>query len=189
MSDLVDSIRFMLETASSSPENKAKSILKAVAATLADSGYNHHESANLLYKAANFDDMILTSCPAPADEPDKSDNDDLAKFAGDLAEVVEFKLLGINGVNGIEWDDYASDILARYHQFAYSKTIDYKPLWRTMHETYCRLPKASAPNIVFSQLINTITKRIDCDFPIQEISKKVLIDYLKQEQEKANDCI
>lgn len=126
--------------------------------------------------------MYLVSCPTNCQITENID------FSGDLAEIIEMKLLGIDTINGKEWDDYAADMLQKYHQSIDVTQHDYKPLWRTLYEEYCRLDKSYSPNVVFMQLIRVMHKRLSADFPLEEISRKMLIDYLDKEAERAMSC-
>jgi hypothetical protein len=112
------------------------------------------------------------------------DND----IAGDLAEIIEFKLMGIETVKGKSWQDYAMEILEQYHKNRSGQVIDFKPLWRTLYEGYCSMDKSYSPNIVFMQMIKSFKTRIDTDFPNEEISRDILLDYLDKEIEKAMEC-
>lgn len=127
--------------------------------------------------------MYLVPCPTSIDSVDK-DTD----LSGDLAEALEMKLMGIDTINGKPWNEYTASLLNKYHRSINETQIDYKPLWRTLYEEYCRLDKSYSPNVVFMQMIRVLHKRIKTDFPVEDISRKMLIDYLEKEVEKAMEC-
>lgn len=122
--------------------------------------------------------MYLVSCPAQS----TLDPEDLL---GDLAEVIEMKLMGAQTIGDQSWDDYANDLLHRYHRSKFGKSFDSRPLWRSLYEAYCRLDKSYSPNVVFMQIIKALRVRLSTDFPVEEISRNVLMDYLDKEMEKA----
>jgi hypothetical protein len=96
--------------------------------------------------------------------------------------------MGIEGIKDKTWEEQAMSLLTKYHEERSGRSIDYKPLWRSLYESYCSIDKSYSPNVVFMQLIKSFKHKISGDFPCEEISRNVLIDYLDKEIEKAMEC-
>lgn len=125
---------------------------------------------------------LVSCCPNDPDEEQAHD------FAAELSELIEFKLIGIDIINDQPWHVRATEILEKYHTAASKSMASDKPLWRTLYEKYCGMDKSYSPNIVFMNLIRSFKHRIEADFPLQEINRSILIDYLEREEEKAMEC-
>lgn len=115
-------------------------------------------------------------------------NSSIEELSNDLAEIIELKLMGIEVVHGRAWHEYATDVLEKYHISKSSESIDSKPLWRSLYEKYCSMDKSYSPNIIFMQMIKSFKQRLEIDFPLQEINRSILLDYLEREAEKAMEC-
>lgn len=111
-----------------------------------------------------------------------------ADFANELAEVLELKLLGTETVGDQSWNDYAYQILENYHKTVNKSITSYQPLWRSLHETYSSIDKTNPIYFVFSRLISTFCDRLESDFPVHEIDRTVLLEYLRDESQKALNC-
>jgi hypothetical protein len=109
-------------------------------------------------------------------------------FSAELAEIIEFNLMGIETIKGKPWKEYAAEMLNKYHRNCMMPIVEYRPLWRVLYESYCKMDKSFSPNIVFMQLIKSFKDKIDDDFPVDEIDKDVFMDYLAKEVEKAMEC-
>lgn len=104
-------------------------------------------------------------------------------FADELAEALELKLLGADTVDGIDWNDYASRILADYHEALTNVYLNQKPLWRELHETSAKLDPGTSIHIVYAQLLSTISDRLEVEF-----SYSTIADFFKAEIKKALEC-
>lgn len=109
-------------------------------------------------------------------------------YSNNLAEIIELKLMGIDSFKGRPWSEYAADVLERYHMSRSSQLLDCKPLWRSLYEKYCSMDKSYSPNIVFMQMIKSFKQKLEIDFPMNEINRSILLDYLEREIEKAMEC-
>lgn len=116
-------------------------------------------------------DITAVSVPSPE------------SYADELAEALELKLLGADTVDGVDWDDYASKILADYHDAVTRSCLNQKPLWRELHETSSRLGHSVDVHTMYGHLITTIGDRIEVEFGTSAIT-----DFFRAEAKKALIC-
>jgi len=112
----------------------------------------------------------------------------LNNFADEFAAALELKLDGCTEVGDQSWEEYTLSLLHEYKANAGTQCEHYKPMWRSLHEAMSKRDASTQPHLLCASLINTFADRLKNAFPVHEIDRNTLIDYLMEEACRAIDC-
>lgn len=112
-------------------------------------------------------------------------NDD-SSLIDDFAELVEHSLFGMKMIDGRPLIEQANYLLNKYHAGKPYKAIDYRPLWQVLSESYESSSDSFSPNVKFMFVLEALKDKLERDFPSDEFSREIFLDYFDQEIEKCS---